>query len=179
MKLVVGLGNPGQKYIDTRHNIWFIALDAFVQAECLWTFSYDNKFAAEVLIANIKMNKDSEKIIFLKPMLFMNKSGGPVQQVANFYKIDSEDILVLHDEIDHELGSVKLKVGGGHAWHNGLRDIIAQIWKDFSRIRIWVGRPANKDDVSEYVLWKFSKKEKEVLENLFPVVFDKIWEWFI
>ncbi len=173
MKLVVWLGNPGQKYRDTRHNIGFFALDAWVEAERLGQFSYVNKFSSELLESHMR----GEKIILLKPMLFMNKSGFPLHQVMQFYKVASEDILVIHDEIDHELWSVKLKIWGGHAGHNGLRDIIWYIGKDFARVRVWVGRPVNKEDVSDYVLWHFSKIEKKIVNDLLPVIFDIIEKW--
>lgn len=176
MKLIVGLGNPWKRYESNRHNIGFMALDAWVQAESFSSkFSYINKFAAEILEAN----KNGEKLILVKPMLFMNKSGWPLQQVVNFYKLNPDDVLVLHDEIDHDFWSVKLKLGWGHAGHNGLRDIIEKIGKEFSRVRIGVGHPGDKDEVSNYVLSDFSKKEKDALDDVFVQVFGCVDEWLV
>jgi len=174
MKLIVGLWNPWKKYEKTRHNIGFACLDLFVEAKLLGSFVYDNKIWWDVLTCRI----DWEKIVFLKPMLFMNRSWGPIQQISNFYKISKEDILVIHDEIDLVVWVMKYKIGGGHAWHNWLRDIISKIWKEFTRIRVWVDRPLDKIDVADYVLSNFKKDEKEQLDEIFIDIFDKM-EQFI
>ncbi len=178
MKLIVGLGNPGDKYTNTRHNIWFILIDQFVKSNNFWEFSYDNKYGGEVLnhpltpsltdrssVGQVKMGHD--KVVFLKPMEYMNRSGGAVQRLMNFYKIEAKDLLVLHDDIDLSTGVVKLKFGWGLAWHNGLKDIAEKLGtKDFSRLRIWVDRPSQQSqDVANYVLWNFKKEEIEKIED--------------
>jgi len=174
MKLLVGLGNPGQKYEKNRHNIGFMSLDALVQAEAFsWDFSYNNKFAAEILDGHLWW----EKVVLMKPMLFMNKSGLPIKQVMDYYKLSVDEVLVLHDEIDHKFGSVKLKIGWGHAWHNGLRNIIEHIGKDFARVRIGVDHPGHKDAVADYVLSDFSKKEEENFDEIFVKVMEIVGEW--
>jgi len=174
MKLVVWLGNPGKKYEKTRHNIWFVFLDLFLKYKNLGKTKYVSKFGAEFFKTIIA----GEQILFVKPMTFMNQSGGPIQSIVNFYKIDVSDILVLHDEIDLELSKIKTKMGGGHAWHNGLRDLIARLWsRDFERLRIGVGRPKSKDEVTDYVLWNFGKQEISELEAQSMEVFGRIEEF--
>ena len=174
MKLIVGLGNPGTKYQGTRHNVWFMALERFAEANGFSDFVYENKFSGELSVGQI----NGEKILLFKPMLFMNKSGQPVQQIVNFYKISLDDVLVLHDEIDLDFGVLKLKIGGGHAGHNGLRDIISFCGSDFARVRIGVGRPTLKDEVSDYVLSNFSTDQTKSFEELWVSVFELVDAWF-
>jgi len=108
MKLIVGLGNPGDKYKNTRHNIWFILIDQFVQSNNFWDFSYENKYGGEVLTSHYPLpttvgrlkGEEKYKIYFLKPMEYMNRSGGAVQRLMNFYKIEAKDLIVIHDDID-------------------------------------------------------------------------------
>jgi len=171
MKIVVGLGNPWKKYDKTRHNIGFVALEKYIQAEGFGYFSYVNKFNAEVLETNI----DGEKVMFVKPMTFMNNSGDSIIIITNFYKIEAKNILVVHDEIDFPVEKVKLKFGGGAAGHNGVLSLISRLGsKDFYRLRIGVDRPVLREQVVDYVLWRFSKMDLEKIENIWPVVFDKI-----
>jgi len=170
MKVVVGLGNPGKKYESTRHNIGFIVLDEFVSFENLWIFSFVSKFNAEIL----EVIWWWEKVLFVKPMTFMNKSGDSIKALANFYKFDAKNILVIHDEIDLPVWSVKLKTWGGHAGHNGLKDLILKIGSEFFRIRFGVDRPSLREQVVDYVLWDFSKDEFSKIKDLFPDVFEKI-----
>ncbi len=164
MVLVVGLGNPGDSYTFTRHNIGFRAVDAladFYQAD-----PPRSKFNGELRIAHL----DDQKLFFLKPQTYMNLSGESVQKAAQFYKIKPEQIIVVHDEVDLEPGEIRTKTGGGHAGHNGLRNIDACIGKNYHRIRIGVGHPGHKDDVSDYVLSNFSKQDEiwvdEILANI-------------
>ena len=146
MKLIVWLGNPWEQYKKTRHNIWFTMIDEIVNSNNLWTFSYDNKYAWETFTTLLNWRK----VMFLKPMEYMNKSGWPVSKLANFYKIESKDILIIHDEIDLPVWTIKLKFWWWLAWHNGLKDISAKLWtQDFWRIRIWVDRPADSSMVAE------------------------------
>ncbi len=155
--LIVGLGNPGDKYVKTRHNAGFWLLDALSK-----NFRYDKKFNAE--LAEIVV--DSKKILLLKPLTFMNLSGDAVQRVMQFYKITPENVLVAHDELDFPAGICKFKKGGGHGGHNGLRDIIAKIGsKDFLRLRIGIDHPGDTRQVASYVLKSPSKIEKQAIDN--------------
>ena len=162
IKLIVGLGNPGDKYADTRHNAgeWLIARLA---RRFNVTLNAENKFFGNV--GKTLMN--GKEIRFLVPTTFMNLSGKAVGALANFYRIKSEEILVLHDELDLPPGSVKLKLGGGHGGHNGLKDIVAALGNNnnFYRLRIGIGHPGHRDLVAGYVLNKPSPSEREVLEK--------------
>ena len=162
IKLIVGLGNPGDKYADTRHNAgeWLIARLA---RRFNVTLNAENKFSGYVGKTLI----NSKEIRFLVPMTFMNLSGKAVGALANFYRIKPEEILVLHDELDLPPGSVKLKLGGGHGGHNGLKDIVAALGNNnnFYRLRIGIGHPGHRDLVAGYVLNKPSPSEREALEK--------------
>ena len=162
IKLIVGLGNPGDKYADTRHNAgeWLIARLA---RRFNITLNAENKFSGYVGKTLI----NSKEIRFLVPMTFMNLSGKAVGALANFYRIKPEEILVLHDELDLPPGSVKLKLGGGHGGHNGLKDIVAALGNNnnFYRLRIGIGHPGHRDLVASYVLNKPSPSEREALEK--------------
>lgn len=159
IKLIVGLGNPGAKYDQTRHNAGFWFLDELAR-------QYQGNFRSEKkLSANVcKVNIDAQPIWLQKPQTFMNLSGRAVQQISTFYKFKPGQILVAHDEIDLPVGRMKLKRAGGHGGHNGLRDIISHIGKDFWRLRIGVDHPGKKDDVVDYVLQKASKKEQREID---------------
>ncbi len=159
MKLIVGLGNPGPKYEATRHNIGFILVDAIHDA-------YGRNWRAKFQGEEEKLSIAGEDVILLKPQTFMNLSGQSVGAAAQFYKIRPEDILVIHDELDLAPGQVKLKKGGGHAGHNGLRSIIAQIGADFERMRVGIGHPGEKSQVSNYVLHDFAKSDQEWIARL-------------
>ena len=162
IKLIVGLGNPGDKYEDTRHNAgeWLIARLA---RRFNATLNAENKFFGNV--GKTLMN--GKEIRFLVPTTFMNLSGKAVGALANFYRIKPEEILVLHDELDLPPGSVKLKLGGGHGGHNGLKDIVAALGNNnnFYRLRIGIGHPGHRDLVAGYVLNKSSPGEREALEK--------------
>ncbi len=163
IKLIVGLGNPGRQYEKTRHNAGFLFLDSVAQKlGCTW--SNDSRFqglVAEGSVAN-------GKVILLKPDTFMNRSGQSVGKIARYYKLLPEEILVVHDELDFNPGVVKLKKDGGHAGHNGLRDIIAHLGsKEFYRLRIGIGRPAAGKIVTDFVLSAPSKNEWDLLVSAF------------
>jgi peptidyl-tRNA hydrolase, PTH1 family len=165
IKLIVGLGNPGRQYEKTRHNAGFLFLDALAQElGCIWTSEPRFQgFFAEGSIAN-------GKLMLLKPNTFMNRSGQSVGKIARYYKLHPEEILIVHDELDFNPGMVKLKKDGGHAGHNGLRDIIANLdSKDFYRLRIGIGRPAAGKVVADFVLSPPSKQEWEMLVNAFDL----------
>ncbi len=136
MKLIIGLGNPGKKYADTRHNAGFMALDVFAQTHKL-RFNQEDKFFAEVATTFI----NDEKIILAKPTTYMNDSGRSVQALMSFYKTDATDVLIVHDELDLAPGSLAFIVNGGHAGHNGVASIYEHLNRqDLARLRIGVGR---------------------------------------
>ena len=161
IKLIVGLGNPGRQYEKTRHNAGFLFLDALAQElGCTWlNESRFQALFAEGSVAN-------GKVMLLKPDTFMNRSGQSVGKIARYYKLVPEEILVVHDELDFNPGVVKLKKGGGHAGHNGLRDIIAHLGSnEFYRLRIGIGRPPAGKAVVDFVLSSPSKPEWEMIVN--------------
>ena len=155
MKLFVGLGNPGSKYQNNRHNVGFILLDRLAK-----DYDFEGwKAKAGTQVASGRIG--NTKIIAAKPQSFMNKSGLPVAELARFYKIEPNEIYVFHDEIDLGEGRLRVKQGGGHGGHNGLRDIDRHIGKDYWRVRIGVGRPLTKEDVHKWVLNDFSRHDKD------------------
>ncbi len=160
MKLFVGLGNPGAKYAGNRHNVGFMALDRI--AEDHGFGPWRAKFSAELSEGRL----GSEKVILVKPQTFMNRSGQAVGEVMRFYKLESTDITVFHDEIDLTPGKVRVKSGGGHAGHNGLRSIHDHIGPHYDRVRIGVGHPGHKDKVAAYVLNDFGKSDQDWLDDV-------------
>ncbi len=159
IKLVVGLGNPGLQYQRTRHNAGFLFLDDLVAANSGAQWLVNRQFFGEISA----FSYCGERVVAIKPSTFMNKSGQAVGVIASFYKIKPEEILVVHDELELPVGHVKMKFGGGHAGHNGLRDIIARIGSaDFYRLRIGIGRP-QVGSVADYVLSKPSLEEQQAL----------------
>jgi len=154
MTLIVGLGNPGTQYEDTRHNIGFEVIDYLV-----------NDFGANDVSKNAFKGQlyKASNLLFLKPTTYMNLSGESVQAVKNFYKIDLEDIIVIHDDIDLPFSALRFKKGGGHGGHNGLRSIDALVGKEYFRVRMGVGKPQYKSQVADYVLGEFNEGENEVL----------------
>jgi len=168
MFLVVGLGNPGEKYARNRHNIGFMAADEIVRRHSFSPFR--TKFQGELAEGKI----GTKKILVLKPQTFMNESGRSVNEVVKFYKIATEDIVVLHDELDLAPGKLRIKRGGGHAGHNGLRSMHDHIGPDYGRVRLGIGHPGDKNQVSSYVLKDFGKADKDWLEPLVDAVADNI-----
>lgn len=160
MQLFVGLGNPGQQYKMNRHNIGFMAVDEIsnVNSFSPWRSKFQGQFCEGRL--------GSQKIAILKPSTFMNLSGQSVGEISRFYKINSQDIVVFHDELDLAPGKCRFKSGGGHAGHNGLKSIHNHIGENYKRVRLGIGHPGQKDLVSKHVLQDFSKKEQEWLEML-------------
>lgn len=160
IRCVVGLGNPGAKYADTRHNVGFWLVDRLAH-EFSVTLRNENKFSAEVA----RINNSAGECWLLKPTTFMNHSGRAVSALANFYKIPVENILVVHDELDMSPGVIRLKKEGGHGGHNGLRDIAsAMSSKAFHRIRVGIGHPGHKSAVSNYVLSAPNKADQEAID---------------
>ncbi|MEM8577762.1 MAG: aminoacyl-tRNA hydrolase [Pseudomonadota bacterium] len=160
MKLIVGLGNPGAKYAGNRHNIGFMALDRI--AEDHGFGPWRSKFQGVLTEARF----GSDRAVLLKPETFMNKSGQSVQAAAQFYKLEAEDVIVLHDEIDLAPGKVRWKMGGGHAGHNGLRSIHGHLGEGYARVRLGVGHPGHKDAVPGYVLRDFPKADQGWLDDV-------------
>ena len=161
MILVTGLGNPGSRYAGNRHNIGFMAVDEIARDPAFSPFS--KKFSGEIAEGVI----DGEKIVLLKPLTFMNESGRSVGEAARFFKIEPKDVVVIHDELDLAPGRVRVKTGGGHGGHNGLRSIDAHLGtRDYKRVRLGIGHPGHKDQVSPYVLSDFHKVDREWLDPL-------------
>ena len=160
MLLFVGLGNPGTKYAKNRHNIGFMALDRI--AEDHGFGPWKQKFQAELTEGRL----GAEKVILLKPMTFMNLSGQSVGEAMRFYKLAPEDITVFHDELDLAPGKVRVKMGGGHAGHNGLRSIHQHVGEHYQRVRLGIGHPGRKELVAQYVLQDFAKADAEWLDDL-------------
>ncbi|MBB1557663.1 MAG: aminoacyl-tRNA hydrolase [candidate division SR1 bacterium] len=174
MKLLVGLGNPGQKYENTRHNIGFRFLDERASWNQLGNWKFESKYKAEIIKGNI----GGEQILLCKPQTYMNLSGEAVAPLARFYQIPPENILVLHDEIDFVTGRIALKLGGSAAGHNGLKSIIEKLGtRDFWRLRIGVDRPAVSSQVSDWVLSSFKPEEKKLLADKQSEIFSFIDEF--
>jgi PTH1 family peptidyl-tRNA hydrolase len=159
MKLFVGLGNPGEKYRRNRHNIGFMVLDHLAERGFSpWKAKFQGRIA--------KGRVGAEKVVLLKPETFMNLSGQAVGEAMRYYKLTPDDITVFHDELDLAPGKIKLKTGGGHAGHNGLRSLHQHIGPDYTRLRIGIGHPGHKDKVARYVLHDFAKSDTSWIDPL-------------
>ncbi len=170
MWLVVGLGNPGSKYLLTRHNVGFIALDSFLAG----IGDPDGKEQFNAVTTKFKM--ENEDIVFAKPQTYMNKSGESVKPILDFYKLELSQLIVVHDDIDQPFGQIKIQKNRGHGGHNGIRSISEVLSSsDYIRVKIGVGRPANpKMDVADYVLSKFDPSEQARLNDLLNLTSDAI-----
>ncbi|WP_299351595.1 aminoacyl-tRNA hydrolase [uncultured Shimia sp.] len=166
MKLFVGLGNPGAKYAGNRHNVGFMAVERIAEEHGFGPWK--SKFQGTISEGRL----GSEKVLLLRPETFMNLSGQSVGEAMRFYKLDSVDITVFHDELDLAPGKCRAKAGGGHAGHNGLRSIHQHIGPHYDRVRIGVGHPGHKNAVSGYVLRDFSKADQEWLDDLLRGIAD-------
>ncbi|MFT3973458.1 MAG: aminoacyl-tRNA hydrolase [Amaricoccus sp.] len=160
MKLFVGLGNPGAGYAHNRHNVGFMAVDAIAGAHGFTPWRA--KFQAELAEGRLGL----EKVLLLKPQTYMNLSGDAVQAAMAFYKLVPADVVVFHDELDLPPERVRVKTGGGHAGHNGLRSIAGHIGPEFVRVRLGIGHPGDKRLVTNYVLGDFARQEAGWVENL-------------
>lgn len=167
MWLVVGLGNPGEKYAHTRHNVGFMVVDAMAQKSGA---SFQNAFKAEVS----KITSKADSLLLLKPQTFMNLSGESVQAASQFHKISRERVIVIHDELDLPFGDVRVKFDGGAGGHNGIRDVIRVIGPAFIRIRIGVGRPSFKGQEADYVLKDYKKNELDILAEQIVVASEAV-----
>ncbi|KPA20197.1 Peptidyl-tRNA hydrolase [Shimia sp. SK013] len=166
MKLFVGLGNPGTKYQNNRHNIGFMALDRI--ADDHGFAPWKGKFQGSLTEGRL----GSEKVLLLKPETFMNLSGQSVGEAMRFYKLAAEDVVVFHDELDLAAGKLKYKKGGGHAGHNGLRSMHQHIGEAYGRVRMGIGHPGRKDLVSHYVLHDFHKMDQDWLDDMLRGISD-------
>lgn len=173
MKLIVGLGNPGKEYENTRHNVGFMVVDNYISKKNLGD-SWKSKFNGLYLETNI----GGEKVIFVKPQSYMNLSGGVVSQFVNFYKLNIEDILVISDDLDLLTGNYKLKSNGSCGGHNGLRDIERCLGtSEYKRLKVGISKDKNID-TKDYVLGKFSKDDVKIYEELFVNLVNVIDDFF-
>ena len=166
MLLLVGLGNPGPKYERNRHNIGFMAVDEIVRRHSF--AAWRGRFQALTAEGHF----GGEKVMTMKPTTFMNESGRAVGEAARFFKLAPEDVVVLHDELDLAFGKVRIKQGGGHAGHNGLRSIDAHLGNNYARIRLGIGHPGDKARVHGHVLSDFAKAEEADLSTLIDAIGD-------
>lgn len=179
IKLIVGLGNPGPEYAATRHNAGEWLIQALAHQENI-SMRFDSKLKGTVGALNLS-NHDCRLFV---PGVFMNHSGQALRTITDFYKINLNEILVAHDELDLPVGTIKLKKGGGHGGHNGLRDIIAHLNSpDFYRLRIGIGHPGHRDHVVDYVLHKPSRADQQLIDDsianaltVFPLIFNEQFE---
>jgi PTH1 family peptidyl-tRNA hydrolase len=166
MKLFVGLGNPGPEHARQRHNIGFMAADAIAAAHGFGPWR--SKFHGQVAEGRL----GPEKVLLLKPGTYMNLSGDAVRAALRFYKLESSDVVVLHDELDLAPGRVRVKTGGGTAGHNGIRSIGSHVGPDFTRVRLGIGHPGDKHLVTPHVLGDFAKSDADWLDELLRGVAD-------
>ena len=159
MKLIVGLGNPGKQYKDTRHNVGFMFVDNIVNKLGL-KFTLDKALKCEICQTSL----NGEKVIFIKPMTYMNLSGDSVYLVANYYKVNYEDILVIYDDLDLETGKIRIRPNGSSGGHKGIQSIINNLGtKDIKRVRIGIDKVSSNNTV-DYVIGNFSKQEREIID---------------
>ena len=174
MKLIVGLGNPGKEYEKTRHNVGFNIIDGYLASQNVTPY-FKDKFNG--LYFETKIN--DEKVIFLKPCMFMNLSGQVVKRYVDFYKIDISDVLVISDDLDLSIGRIKIKSKGSCGGHNGLRDIEKCLGtQEYKRIKVGISNNKNID-TCDYVLGKFSKEDLDVLNSTYKIVYDIINDYFL
>ncbi|MEM8643376.1 MAG: aminoacyl-tRNA hydrolase [Pseudomonadota bacterium] len=160
MKLFVGLGNPGAQYAFNRHNVGFMALDVMAAAHGF--AAWRKRFQGLTCEGRL----GGEQVLLLKPQTYMNESGRSAGEAARFYKIQLDDIVAFHDELDLAPGKVRVKVGGGVAGHNGLKSLSAHLGNDYMRVRIGIGHPGHRDQVTGHVLRDFAKADMDWLEPL-------------
>ncbi|MDF3605517.1 aminoacyl-tRNA hydrolase [Paracoccus sp. DMF-8] len=166
MKLIVGLGNPGAKYAQNRHNIGHMAVDRIAADHGF--APWRSRFQGEIAEGRL----GDTRVTLLKPGTFMNLSGQSVGEAMRYLKLTPEDVIVLHDELDLAPGRIRLKMAGGHAGHNGLRSIHQHIGENYRRLRLGIGHPGHKDRVAAYVLSDFAKAEGDALDDLLRGISD-------
>ncbi len=168
MKLLAGLGNPGSKYANNRHNVGFMVIDEIAGA---WGFAnWRKRFQGETSEGLI----EGQKVLLLKPITFMNESGRSLGDAVRFYNLSLDDVFVIHDELDLPSGKMRTKTGGGHAGNNGVRSIKTHLGDDFHRVRIGVGHPGDKSKVSGHVLKDFAKSDQPWLSKMITAIADEI-----
>ena len=169
LRIIVGLGNPGPEHLVTRHNagFWFVDLLARRHGG---EFRDYRKYSGETA----KVNIAGKEITLLKPTTYMNRSGLSIRQLSDFYKMPPAEVLVAYDELDLPVGAVRLKQGGGHGGHNGVRDIIAHIGETFWRVRLGIGHPGNKAEVIDYVLNRAPRVEEDLILDAVSTAVDCI-----
>ncbi len=173
MKLIVGLGNIGKEYENTRHNMGFMLVDRYLEYKNI-TDKFKEKFNAMYVETTI----NNEKVIFIKPTTYMNNSGIAVRAFLDFYKLNAQDILVISDDLDLDLGKFRLRRNGSSGGHNGLKSIISHLGTDgFKRLRVGISN--DKDDVINYVLSKFSKKELNEIDAMFDTLVNVLDDYFV
>ena len=161
--LVVGLGNPGAEYQNTRHNIGHMVVDEMARVNSLkWT---SHKARADVAAYKIGVGIDAPGVVLAKSHSYMNESGGPIKALCNFYKIGFENLIVIHDELDIPFKEIRLKLGGGDNGHNGLKSVSANLSPNYYRVRMGVGRPNGPMDPADFVLQKFNSSESADLKD--------------
>ena len=158
LRIIVGLGNPGPEHQVTRHNAGFWFVDLLARRHGAEFRDY-RKYSGEVARVNIS----GQDLVLLKPTTYMNRSGLAVRQLCDFYKVAADKVLVAHDELDLPVGTVRLKNGGGHGGHNGLRDTIAHVGENFWRLRLGIGHPGNRTEVIDYVLTRAPRAEEDLI----------------
>jgi len=168
MLLLVGLGNPGSKYSNNRHNIGFMVVDEIIHRHGLG--SARRKFQGDICEGRI----GGDKVLVLKPHTFMNESGRSVGEATQFYKLAPEDIVIIHDELDLEAGKFRMKAGGGTAGNNGLKSLVRHLGPDFRRMRIGIGHPGNRGEVHSHVLKDFSKLDREWVDPMIDAIAENI-----
>ena len=168
MFLICGLGNPGKKYENTRHNIGFRLVDEIIDN---YNFKKIKEDKSKLLFSG---KIENYKVLIVKPITFMNFSGKAVIETTNFYKIIKDDVFVVHDDLDLEVAKVKIKKGGGNGGHNGLSSIDEYLGKDYNRIRIGINHPGNKNLVSNYVLNNFSNLEDIIINKKIDLIKNNI-----
>jgi PTH1 family peptidyl-tRNA hydrolase len=163
---VVGLGNPGREYERNRHNAGFLVADLLADRIGV-KFGRHRRAVAEVAEGRLGVGVDAPQLVLLKPLTYMNLSGGPVASLAQFYKVEPSQIVAVHDELDLPFGQVRCKLGGGEGGHNGLRSMSKSLsTKDYNRVRLGIGRPPGRQDPADYVLSDFSAAERKELDFL-------------
>ena len=163
IRMIAGLGNPGEEYAQTRHNAGFKAIDELArQANVTYWKNQAGAGVASIKVNDAEAEDGKREVILVKPQSYMNTSGGPISKLCAQYKVNVEELLVIHDELDIPAGDVRIKVGGGHAGHNGLRSIIDKMGsRDFSRVRVGIGNPPGRMPVADFVLKQLRSREAE------------------
>jgi PTH1 family peptidyl-tRNA hydrolase len=168
MRLVVGLGNPGREYEGTRHNVGYAVIGLLAERH---GFPPLRRFQGALVSRGSVTN---EEVLLVEPTTYMNLSGEAIGAIARFYRVPESDVIVVHDDLDFEPGVVRVKVGGGHGGNNGLRSVIAHLGREFVRVRVGIGKPAHKEDGANWVLSRFDKATREIIEEAFVVAAETV-----